>query len=107
MPYGIPAKALEAIRARYERCVYCRKVMTRPSDGGWPGDWATIEHLNYKPPWNDPSTVVMSCGSRNSSRGSKPLLVWFETAYCRARGIALATVPEEVSAYVRSREAGV
>ena len=78
--------------------------MTRPRDGGWFGDWATLEHLDHSPPYDDPSTVVMCCGSCNSSRGSKPLVVWFKTPYCQEKGISLETVPDEVGAFIRSHE---
>lgn len=102
--YGIPAAAERAIRERYAHCVYCRKRMAQMRDGGPRGDCATLEHLNYMPPWDDPSTVVMCCWSCNSSRGNKPLLAWFRTSYCKARNISLATVPSEVRAYVQQHE---
>ena len=102
--YGILAEAESAIRARYDRCVYCRKLMLKSGEDGWRGDWATIEHLNFRPPWNDPSTVVMCCWSCNSSRGAKPILVWFGTPYCREKGISFETVHPDVRAYIRARE---
>jgi hypothetical protein len=104
--YGIPVADERAIRARYVRCVYCRKEMQQHREGVRRGDWATLEHLNYMPPWNNPSTVVMCCWSCNSSRGNKPLLVWFQTRYCREARISLETVPEEVRAYVLRHEMG-
>jgi hypothetical protein len=103
--YGIPAAEERAIRARYVHCVYCRKEMEHQREGER-RNWATLEHLNYTPPWNDPLTVVMCCWSCNSSRGNKPLLVWFATPYCRNADISLSTVPEEVRAYILRHEQG-
>ena len=68
---------------------------------GFRGDWATIEHLNYEPPWDDPTTVAICCGSCNSSRGNKPLLEWFNTEYCISRNINEKTVAEPVKNYIR------
>jgi len=98
--YGIPDAELDAIRARDQACVYCHKAMRDPADGGWRGDWATIEHLNSDPPFDDPATVAICCGSCNSSRGAKTIAEWFCSDYCRARRISLATVAEVVRAYV-------
>lgn len=99
--YGIPNKNLESIRKRDKDCVYCHKIMTNPSNGGLRGDWATIEHLNYLPPWNNPNTVAICCGSCNSSRGIKKLLDWFKSAYCVERNINIETVAEPVKDYIR------
>ena len=101
--YGIPEKDLGEIRARDERCVYCGKVMTNPRNGGWRGDWATIEHLNYLPPWDNPETVAICCGSCNFSRGPKKLSDWFKTPYCTGkRNISEKTVAKPVKRYIRS-----
>jgi hypothetical protein len=59
---------------------------------GSPKDKATIEHLNRKGPfyWDDGLKVedlVICCGSRNSSRGTKKLSDWFNSKYCVERGI--------------------
>ena len=102
--YGIPEGALSSIRLRDRQCVYCHKPMVDPSAGGWRGDWATIEHLNCDPPFDDPSTVAICCGSCNSSRGAKAIRDWLAGAYCRERGITLQTVSPVVRAYVESAE---
>lgn len=59
--YGLPENRLNEIRDRDKTCVYCHKIMNQPSIGGFRGDWATIEHLNYLPPWNNPDTVAICC----------------------------------------------
>lgn len=100
--YGIPEDELKKIRARDKVCVYCRKAMIDPGTSGWRGDWATIEHLNYLPPWNDPTTVVICCWSCNSSRGNKKLPDWFKASYCMKKNINEKTVAEPVKRYIRA-----
>lgn len=102
--YGLRDEDLEKIRARDKICVYCRKKMTNPKNKGWRGDWATIEHLNHLPPWNNPKTVTMCCGSCNSSRGNKKLLDWFQTKYCLDRNININTVARIVRDYINQQK---
>lgn len=100
--YGIPEEELEKIRQRDRVCVYCHGSMKEyPHTAGTPADKATIEHLNYLPPWNNPNTVVICCGRCNSSRGKKKLLDWFKSPYCIERNICETTVTEPVKDYVR------
>jgi hypothetical protein len=99
--YGLPEKELDRIRRRDLACVYCHKTMIPAGSDGPRADWATIEHLNHLPPWDDPETVAICCWSCNSSRGNKPLRAWFTSSYCRARGIDETTVAEAVRHYLR------
>jgi len=102
--YGLPEFDLKAIRERDTRCVYCRKEMFEPSELVWRGDWATVEHLNHLPPWSNPRTVAICCGSCNSSRGKKTILEWFKSKYCKENNITPSTVAEPVHAYIKEYE---
>lgn len=102
--YGLPEQAVERVRERDKLCVYCRKLMAKPNTGSWRGDWATIEHLNHLPPWDNPETIAICCGSCNSSRGNRPILEWFRSEYCRKHGISPSTVSEVVLEYIRKYE---
>ena len=104
--YGLPEDAVAQVRERDRECVYCRKEMVPPSATTWRGDWATIEHLNHLPPWNNPQTIAICCGSCNSSRGSKPLLEWFESDYCREHDISPTTVAEHVRQFIEGIDSG-
>lgn len=73
-----------------------------PNAIGTPRDKATIEHLNVAPPWNNPETVAICCGSCNSSRGNKQLADWFETSYCVERNINKGTVAGVVREYIEN-----
>ena len=109
--FGIPNKNEEEIRKRDKVCVYCRKEMkVYPNTKGTPGDKATIEHLSPDPPfyWADgmkKSSIVICCGSCNSSRNDKSLLDWFKTPYCLDRNINKDTVAEPVKEYLRQLSA--
>ena len=102
--YGLPKKELEEISKRDTRCVYCRKKMLKPSKEHPRVDWATIEHLNHLPPWNNPKTVAICCYSCNSSRGNKTILKWFESKFCKEKNISPETVAEPVLAYIKEFE---
>ncbi len=99
--YGIPEKELIEIRKRDKTCVYCHKVMIDPRLGGRQSDWATIEHLNFMPPWNESSTVAICCWSCNSSRGKKKLLDWFKTPYCIEKNINNETIAKPVREFIK------
>lgn len=102
--YGLPEDAVDRVRARDKQCVYCGKDMVKPRRGTSTRDWATIEHLNHLPPWDNPETIAICCGSCNSSRGPKPILEWFASDYCRERGIGPTTVAQPVLDYIRRYE---
>ncbi|TSC89382.1 MAG: hypothetical protein G01um10145_539 [Microgenomates group bacterium Gr01-1014_5] len=99
--YGISEKELIKIRERDKTCVYCHKVMIDPRSRGRRIDWATIEHLNFMPPWNNASTVAICCWSCNSSRGSKKLLDWFKGEYCLIKKINEKTVAKPVREFIK------
>ena len=99
--YGLPEEDLDHIRDRDRACVYCHKTMIPAGSDGPRTDWATIEHLNHEPPWDNPRTVAICCWSCNSSRGNLFLGDWFETAYCRTRGIDETTVAKPVRDYLK------
>lgn len=100
-PYGLPEDELARLRRRDTACVYCHKPLIYPWDRANRADSATIEHLNPLPPWDNIETVAYCCGSCNSSRRDRTHAEWFETAYCRQRGITAETVAEPVRDYLR------
>lgn len=102
--YGLPANELIKIFKRDKFCVYCHKKMTEHTANKKRTDWWTIEHLNYLPPWNNPSTVVICCWGCNSSRGNKKISDWFESEYCLKRNIGIESVPPYVRKYIHDNE---
>lgn len=102
--YGLHPAHLSVIRKRDTVCVYCRGLMADPKSGVSRNEWATIEHLNHLPPWNNPETVAICCYRCNSSRGQKPLLVWFKSNYCLTHTISPESVSIVVKNYLQHRK---
>ena len=113
--YGIPQQQLDVIIERDTDCVYCHKVMILPYDPANRAASATIEHLNHRADWNSVEDFVsqgqpvypiiaLCCGACNSSRGSKPLLEWFQTDYCKRWNISQTTAAPVVRSYIQQYE---
>lgn len=91
---------MKRVRERDQTCVYCRKALKEPQTGSTYRDWATIEHLNSLPPWDNPDSVAICCGECNSRRGKKELADWFNTPYCIEKNISEKTVADPVKKYL-------
>ena len=102
--YGLPEAEVERVRQRDTTCVYCHKRMVTPGRDAKREDWATIEHLNHLPPWNNPATIAICCQSCNASRGNKTILHWLQSEYCLQRGITARTVAIPVLDYIKKCE---
>jgi hypothetical protein len=100
--YGIPDEALDRIRERDRACVYCHTIMRPYGSDGPSSHWATIEHLNHLPPWDDPTTIAICCAGCNSRRSNLTHAAWFATDYCRSRGISEESVAETVRNFLRA-----
>jgi len=100
--YGLPEEEVDRIRARDIRCVYCHKEMHKPDPNIKRQDWATIEHLNHLPPWDNPNTIAICCFSCNASRGDRKIMDWFEMEYCKSKDINFNTVTQPVRDYLES-----
>lgn len=96
--YGISERDEREIRARDKNCVYCRILMRQHSRGA---SGATIEHFNNDGPFEKKHNVAICCRGCNSSKGTKKLLAWFKTPYCRERKINKETVLKPVKEYMR------
>ena len=97
--YGISEEDEKEIRARDKACVYCHISMkqyphTRSAAG------ATIEHFNNGGPFDKKYNVGMCCRRCNSSKGTKRLLAWFKSDYCKEQNINAETVAEAVKEYL-------
>lgn len=98
--YGLPVVELKRIFERDKVCVYCKKIMKSHKINNKRSDWFTIEHLNYRPPYNNPETVTICCWGCNSSRGNKKIRDWFKTQYCIDKNINSKTVSSPVKKYL-------
>lgn len=116
--HDIPQDHLDRIVARDTNCIYCHKKMITPYDINNRIDSATIEHLNYRADWYSvqdfnskklpvDSIIGICCGACNSSRGSLPIIKWFETTYCKAKNINKSIVSKVVQEYIDKYEKGL
>jgi hypothetical protein len=106
--FGIPGEVESRLFAEYERCAYCNREMRRATPLTGPrGDCATIEHLNRLGPFRwaeglEERHLVLACHSCNASRGTKLLKEWFDSAYCREKGVTSKSVAQRVRDYYAS-----
>src|SRR5580693_4324642 len=99
--YGISGDVERHIRARDKTCVYCGSSMKL-----WPckrdATEATIEHFNNRGPFRKKYNLAICCRGCNSSKGTKTLLTWFKSDYCRKKGIGAESVARPVKRYIRN-----
>ena len=107
--FGIESPDEQALRTRDKSCVYCHKAMkTFPeikAGNGDRRDLATIEHLNFDPPFYvkdglRTEDIAICCFACNASRGNRRLWEWFTMPYCRVRDINVETVAQPVKRYL-------
>lgn len=101
--WGIPDWLEEKVKKKYRFCVYCHvKLKKHQYTIGTHKDKATLEHIdNYGP--NSESNVVMCCSSCNSSKGTKKLIDWLKSSYCKRNGINEKTIAKVVKSHIKSK----
>jgi hypothetical protein len=104
--WGIPASLETKIRRRDKLCAYCRVVMKEyPHARGVPKNKATWEHIdNSDLNPHSVNNIVRCCGACNTSKGTKKLLEWFESEYCKDKNINENTVSVVVRKWLRHRK---
>lgn len=95
--WGIPLSLEEEIRRRDKTCVYCgvRMVEKRPH-GGSRRVVATWEHIINDATIVTHQNIARCCAACNSSKGTKDLVEWLQSPYCKSNGITEETVAEVV-----------
>lgn len=95
--WGIPDWLEREVRQRDTVCVYCRTPLldTLPADRSRKSV-ATWEHIINDARIVTRENIARCCAPCNSSKGTKPLTVWIESAYCKRRGISRNTVADVV-----------
>ncbi len=109
--YGIPADIEAEIRKRDKVCVYCGKEMISPKSVGSRMDWATIDHLDYEPPFEyrpeqTKEDFAISCWRCNCIlRGNKKLSVWLAEEFNKKDGdINAKTIAPVIKKYLRKHK---
>jgi hypothetical protein len=102
--WNIPNWLEEKIRRRDRRCVYCHIVMkARPHARGVPKDKATWEHIDNDD-MRSVTNIVMCCGACNTRKGTKKLLEWSKSEYCKKKNINGRTVSPVIRNWLRHRK---
>jgi hypothetical protein len=92
--WNIPNRLEEEIRSRDQACVYCGTDFAGGESNL--GRRATWEHIVNDVRIVNRENIARCCASCNSSKGSKPVAVWFESPYCKVRGISRDSVADVV-----------
>jgi len=71
-------------------------MLDSPASDGSRRSVATWEHIVNDANIVTRANIVMCCASCNGSKGTKSLSRWFESSYCKRRGISRNTVAHMV-----------
>ena len=94
--WNIPDWLEREIIKRDSCCVYCGVDFTAPS--GTRSDKPSWEHIVNDAGIITRANIARCCVGCNASKGTKNLVEWLDSRYCRTRGIN----PESVASVVRS-----
>ena len=101
--WGIPVWLEEEVKRRDKTCVYCgiQMIEKMPSSGPRKAV-ATWEHIINDASIVTRKNIARCCVACNSSKGTKKLSDWIESAYCKKRRINKDTVAEVVKKALRA-----
>lgn len=103
--WNIPVHLEEKIRNRDKRCVYCRIMLKEyPHRRGVPKNKATWEHIDNDDLRSVATNIVRCCGACNTSKGTKTLVEWFRSEYCKKKNIKHGTVSAVVRDWLKRRK---
>jgi hypothetical protein len=101
--WGIPDWLEKEVRERDITCVYCGINMTEKMPPRGPRKAvATWEHIINDASIVTRENIARCCVACNSSKGTKKLSDWLESAYCKKHGINKDTVAEVVKSLLRA-----
>ena len=95
--WGIPHWLEEEVKARDKTCVYCGVKMIEQMPPHGPRKYvATWEHIINDATIVTRENIARCCAACNSSKGTKDLVDWLQSSYCKKHGINKDTVAEVV-----------
>ena len=97
--WNIPDWLEKEVRERDTACIYCRVDFNSTGSFGGRASW---EHIVNDARIVTRENIALCCRSCNSSKGTKLLVVWLESPYCKRRGISAETVADIVRAAILS-----
>jgi hypothetical protein len=100
--WNIPEDLERQVLQRDTHCVYCRNELKRPPHPrGACGSWEHIDNEDWDPP--TPGNIARCCGTCNTSKGTRRLLDWFNSDYCKKNNINEETVSPFVRNWLKAR----
>jgi hypothetical protein len=101
--WGIPPWLEAEIRQRDQRCVYCGVMMSNSSASANSRKVrATWEHIINDARIITRENIALCCAACNSSKGTKSLVSWINSEYCKIKGINEEKVSDVVRAALRA-----
>ena len=95
--WGIPEWLEKEVRERDKTCVYCGvQMVDKTLPGGSRRTVATWEHIINDATIISCKNIARCCNACNSSKGTKDLIDWLHSKYCKIHGITADTVAEVV-----------
>ena len=99
--WGIPEWLEKEVIKRDKVCVYCGiKMIEKVPPGGSRKVAATWEHIINDAKIITRENIARCCASCNASKGTKKLLEWLQSNYCKKRGISKDTVAEVILSHL-------
>ena len=100
--WGIPRWLEEEVKARDKSCVYCGvKLLNVVPRSGSRKAMATWEHIINDAKIVTRGNIARCCAACNSSKGTKPLLDWIYSDYCKKKVIKKDSVASIVRKALR------
>lgn len=100
--WNIPDWLESEVIERDRRCVYCGVAFA--DQGAIRRDKPSWEHVINDASIITRENIARCCVGCNASKGTKSLLVWLESKYCRTRGITRDSVAAVVRAVLESEK---
>lgn len=95
--WGIPAWLEKEVRERDKTCVYCGiQMVDKKPPSGSRRSVATWEHIINDASIVTRENIARCCMACNASKGTKDLVDWLHTNYCKTHGITADTVAKVV-----------
>jgi hypothetical protein len=94
--WNIPIELEIAVKERDTVCVYCRRSFSANEKRGNPS-W---EHIINDARIITYENIAICCRSCNSSKGSKELMVWLNSKYCKSKNINKESVADIIKQHI-------
>jgi len=100
--WGIPKWLEDQVKERDKYCVYCGILMIeKPIKGGSRRAMATWEHIINDASIITPENIARCCAACNSSKGTKDIMDWLNSDYCKEKGITENSVADVVKSAIK------